>query len=174
MNKRNLLSFNFQNCYKNGFFSPCFQSLSPQRWQRLQLRPTVRRAAWQGRRTDHFALWELSSPNPSPSSSPPTTWHPAHSTATTLSAATPRAARSSRRALPSLPTLPWDSGAAALSVPRWGLRWEDLGRQVRTAASSWGRRREAESSKCSRRACEPLELSLVRRAAEPCSASVGG
>lgn len=123
---------------KMDFLSVRFQLLPLQRLQRLQLRPTVQRAAWQERQTDHFARWERSSPNPSPSSSPPTTWHPAPFTATTLSAAIPRAARSFLRALPSPPTLPWGSEAAALSVPRWALRWEDLGQQVRTAAPSWG------------------------------------
>lgn len=58
--------------------------------------------------------------------------------ATTHSAAIPRAAPSSLRALPSLPTPPWALGAAAPSVPLWGLHWEALGQQVGAAAASLG------------------------------------
>lgn len=135
-NKRILLRFNFQNGYRNTFFKLCVLFLSLQQLQQLQLRPVVQLVAWQEQQTDHFALWERSSLSPSLSSSLPTTWPPARFMATTLSAAIPRAAPSSLRALPSLPTPPWGLGAAALSVPRWGRRWEALEQQVGAAALS--------------------------------------
>lgn len=106
----------------------CFLSLILQLLQPRPLRRAVLPADLREQPTAHFALSGLSSH--SRSSSPPATWPPAPSTATTPSLAIPRAVRSSLRALPSRPTLPSASGAAVHLVLRWDPRWEALEQQV--------------------------------------------